>query len=426
MIVDVSIGEAVDKYNILEIKLAKIKDVFKNIEIKKELLSLTNVVEYIQKFEFFYKLLYYVNEKIWVITDIVKKTKVTDHDFALLSNQIFEYNQKRFRLKNFFNILCDSSLKEQKGYSKNCCKLIIENEEILLDKIAEINYITIEYDIVYIETTSTLMDKIKSLFQAVTIVFTEIETQIQINIKDYYIDPSIKEIFSFKPITYLTGGKMGDFIQSLSVINENFYNTGRKGIVYLSEEGDTFRYGLDATYKDTQDTIINQRYINAYSIYRNEQIDINLTSWRHSSLLFRENWIKIFSDSYSVTWGKHKWLTFKADDKDIILVSTNPYRFPVSIDFITSIKMYQEQGCEIIFISDNEHYYQDFITRTQLSIPFYKPTSFTEICMLIHSCKLFIGNLSAPLAIAFACHKKNIIGFAGTIDDIHNKNMLFF
>jgi ADP-heptose:LPS heptosyltransferase len=42
---------------------------------------------------------------------------------------------------------------------------------------------------------------------------------------------------------------------------------------------------------------------------------------------------------------------------------------------------------------------------------------------MINSCKLFIGNLSAPLTVAFACHKPNIVGFNSSIDDIHNKNM---
>ena len=424
MLVEVSIGEAVDKYNVLEIKLEKIKDSSKIIEIEKELLILKSVREYIQKFEFFYKLLYYVNEKIWVMTDNVKKTELTDPAFALLSNQIFEYNQKRFRLKNFFNTLCDSSLKEQKGYSANCCKLTIDNEEILLDKIAEINYLTIDYDIVYIETNDGLVDKIKSLFKAPTIVFTKIETSSLVDLKNYTINPSIKHIFSFNPITYLAGGKMGDFVQSLSVINENFYNTGRKGIVYLSEKGDTFRTGLETTYKDTYDVVTKQRYVHDYFIYKNEQFVVDLTAWRNSPLLYRENWSRIYTDFYNITWGKNKWITFEAIDEDIIFVSTNPYRFPVHSEFFTSIKRYIENGQKIIFMSDYEEYYHDFIRRTQIHIPFYKLTSFTEMIKIIHSCKLFIGNLSAPLAIAFACHKKNIVGFCSdNNDNIHNKNM---
>ena len=101
---------------------------------------------------------------IWVMTDKIKQMDPKDPYFSLISNCIFEHNQKRFRLKNFFNILCDSSLKEQKSYSTNCCKIIIDSEEVLFNKIPEFNYLLIEYDILYIETTNDLTDSIKKIF----------------------------------------------------------------------------------------------------------------------------------------------------------------------------------------------------------------------------------------------------------------------
>ena len=435
MLIEVSVGEAIDKYSILELKVKKITDPVKNNEILKELDALKETCFFIKKYEFFYSLLLYINEKIWNLTDEIKQIKPSNVFFATLSNQIFEYNQKRFRLKNFFNILCDSSIKEQKSYSTQCCKVYIQNEEILLDKIAELNYLTIEYDFVYLDTQVS-QEYIKNIFQAPTIIFTnEIDTQnqVKIDLNEYMIEPSFHSIFEFKPITYIAGGKMGDFIQSLSVINENFYNTGKKGCLYLSNKGDSF-HDLNKAYHDTYDLITFQRYISSYQLVQNGMsctINIDLTLWRNSPLLFNQNWCNIFSNFYSIPWGKHKWLTSLEHkqhkiDKNCILISTTSYRFPVNLDYKSLIENFKSAGNLIFYMSQTVEFYDDFINRTGLSkdeIELCQPTSFAEMCNMIDSCKLFIGNLSAPLAIAFAYHKEHITGFPGTLDDIHNKNL---
>ena len=40
------------------------------------------------------------------------------------------------------------------------------------------------------------------------------------------------------PILYVSGGLLGDFINQLSVINEKYLETGRKGILYIAPHGD--------------------------------------------------------------------------------------------------------------------------------------------------------------------------------------------
>ena len=74
MNIEVSIGEAVDKYSILEIKLKRILEKEKQIEINKELLALTPCKPYILQHSFYYKLLVYVNEQIWDMTNIIKSS----------------------------------------------------------------------------------------------------------------------------------------------------------------------------------------------------------------------------------------------------------------------------------------------------------------------------------------------------------------
>jgi hypothetical protein len=147
----VSIGELIDKLSILEIKQKKIEDSLKLLEIEKEISQLN--VEPIYKDHFYYTVLIYVNEEIWNMTDMIKKMdyKTDPYNFAKISNLIFEFNQKRFRIKNIFNVIFSSSIKEQKSYNSTFCKILLNSKEEVYHKIKEINYLSIEYDYITFE-----------------------------------------------------------------------------------------------------------------------------------------------------------------------------------------------------------------------------------------------------------------------------------
>ena len=205
MKIEVSIGEAIDKLSILELKLKKINNEEKKKEIVKEIKVLDECYAYIKKYEILYKLLIYVNESIWDMTDIIKSISITDSKFPLISNQIFEFNQKRFRIKNWFNILTISNIKEQKSYSLSNCNILIKDIEKFKQKIINIYLISLEYDSItivsnfntqikdlinipiinYIESLSDKEDKID-------IIFDDYNTE-QINIKSINNDRQILE-----------------------------------------------------------------------------------------------------------------------------------------------------------------------------------------------------------------------------------------
>ena len=71
-------------------------------------------------------------------------------------------------------------------------------------------------------------------------------------------------------ISYLSGGLLGDFIFQLSVINENYIDSGKKGILYLSNKGEAFRNNIEDTFKDIYNIIKNQEYILDFKIFNNE------------------------------------------------------------------------------------------------------------------------------------------------------------
>jgi hypothetical protein len=367
----------------------------------------------------------YVNEKIWDMTDIVKDMAIDNPDFAKLSNEIFEYNQKRFRIKNWFNLSTVSEIKEQKSYASTHCKIIVNNENEIYTKIPEINYLLLEYDVVSFDCYD--ISVIQRVFKNPTIIgdgileHTAIPEANVIKISDYILAEQERHLFAFDPLTYVAGGVLGDFIQSLSVVCENFYNTGKKGIILVSNRGDTFRHGLESTYNDTYETIINQKYVLDYKIFSDEKYDIDLVAWRYTEYLRHHNWHYNYSTLYNIDWGKHKWIEVKHDPKwsNKVLINTTWYRWP-HLDFGLLYSKYKD---DLVFISYNKTEYDCFCERTGLQIEYCNISDFAEICCAISSCKLFVGSLSAPLSIAHSLHVNRVCGLHGGYDDSFNYNL---
>ena len=86
MKVDVSIGEAVDKYSILQIKNNKITDKKKLNDINNELDKLNECVEYINKENFLYNILIYINTEIWNMTNEIKSLDIKDNNYYIKKN----------------------------------------------------------------------------------------------------------------------------------------------------------------------------------------------------------------------------------------------------------------------------------------------------------------------------------------------------
>ena len=419
MKIEVSVGEAIDKLSILELKMRKISEINKQMEVQKEINALNECHKY-KEYYLYYNLLMYVNEQIWDMTDVIKGITIADPRFAPLSNQIFEFNQKRFRVKNWFNLITSSNINEQKSYSLSQCEISISSEEIFYNKISEIIYLCLEYDVITI--VSNFNDKIGGIFHIPTITyntFNDATAKNPIYLENLEMpDKSIRHIFEFKPIVYISGGRLGDFVHQLSIINESFLLTGRRGILYMSNIGGSFGFGASKAYEDTFPMVSKQIYIKTYTLYNNEKYDVNLSDWRNSELLYTTSWDNIFLHTYKVGWGAHKWLSIPVDNKwkDTILVSTNSYRPTYNIDYKELFKTY---GGNIKFVMLDPNDYNWFKDNYNIhNIDAYSPLSMYELCIAINSCKLFIGNFSSPLAFAYAMHKKTVVGM-GEHDEIH-------
>lgn len=216
-------------------------------------------------------------------------------------------------------------------------------------------------------------------------------------------------------IYYLSGGLLGDFIHQLSVIKENYIKTGMKGTLYIANQGDAFRHGLDTAYNDLKQIIESQDYIYEFKIYNNEKYNINLSAWRQSPLLYRANWHAIFHNLYSVDWGNNKWIDLPICEgmQNKILVCHSIHRWKSNFNY----KCYVDtlDASKLLFIGISQYEYDNFVKNTGIVMPFHKCDSLYDLAICINSCEQFIGNLSSPLAFAYALHKKCI-----GIVDIHS------
>lgn len=218
-------------------------------------------------------------------------------------------------------------------------------------------------------------------------------------------------------IIYISGGLLGDFIHQLSIINEMYIKTKKKGVVYIANIGDTFRNGLEKTYNDLYEIVILQEYIEAFKIYNNENYDINLSNWRYYKT--KDNIYNIIKNIYDVEWGKNKWLNHIPKLKEWenkTIINTVQYRFPNN-SFFEPLRNVDLTNFVYVSIFKNEYDY--FVNKTNIQISYYSPKSLMELCIILNSCESVMGSLSAPLSIATSLHKKCIYGIDDTCEYIY-------
>ena len=126
MKVEISNGELLDKISILELKMLKIEDKEKLVNIHKEFDTLNPLV--IELFENYdgqlqnhYLELAKINGELWGIEDWIRdceREKRFDKEFVELARSVYITNDKRCEVKKLINILTSSGLVEEKSYKE--------------------------------------------------------------------------------------------------------------------------------------------------------------------------------------------------------------------------------------------------------------------------------------------------------------------
>jgi hypothetical protein len=413
MQINISPGEALDRLSILEIKERRIAVPAKLDAIRTEKAAYAGVQHTTNTV--LYKLLVYVNTRIWDITEVIKSLKPSDATYAPLSHQIFEYNQMRFRLKSGINTVAQATVREQKSYAET--HIVLQTADPV-----DIAYCFLYYDHVTVEShyphpLCTMMGiPVRTPTRDADIPSRDTTSA------DY---AAISEIVNpmFPPISYISGGLLGDFLHQLSVVCENFCTYGKKGILYISNAvGDLFTYGLERAYNDLKPLIMSQPYIQEFAIYKGEPVHVNLSKWRNGPHLYRMNWFTMFQQEFGVSLGRFPWLAYGQSDSRFAgktVISTSSRRFPSEYKGLGAII----DISNTVFVAFDTSDYDFFVAKTGIHIPVHVCGSLEDMVSVIRGCKHFIGNLSSPLAIAYSLHKSCHVLLSNSSDDIHVHNL---
>lgn len=423
--INTSVGELVDKYSILELKQKYIKSSEKreNIDYEHSILH-KYVKDYIGKYPEFYKQLVHINDLIWKDTDSIKQLDYFENssDFAEIADSIFENNQCRFRIKSWFNTLFLSQIVEQKGYEGTGIVLKIKNSEDLYKHVGKINWYCVHYDNVYLvlHKRVRIIEEFKQPnLHICDAVSTDISSRFWEEWLDYSKDLEEGSLFEPTPIRYFASGRLGDFINQLSVVCENYWNTGRRGIIYVSNVDPCMNANFEDIYKTYEDIgrfIKSQPYVEDFRLkFDCEETDINLTLWRQSVYMPYETYHELYKRVYNIDWAKHPWFTMNYDfpysekswsNKTIFNITK--LRFPNESQLERIKKVISEES-DCVFVAHNIEDYEYFIEKTGLNIPLYNPQNFDEFVFIVYSCKCAYLGLSAPATFANAFHKKHIL-----------------
>ena len=126
VLAEISVGELIDKITILNIKIKKIADQSKLINVIKELKTLNeqaNKVNVSDKLSFdnLVKKLQSINEELWDIENYKRECEANKNfgeNFIKLSRDVHFKNDIRAKIKKEINLLSNSKIVEEKEYSK--------------------------------------------------------------------------------------------------------------------------------------------------------------------------------------------------------------------------------------------------------------------------------------------------------------------
>tara|TARA_Y100001970_G_C13921644_1_gene693732 strand:- start:326 stop:715 length:390 start_codon:yes stop_codon:yes gene_type:complete len=124
ILVEVSVGELLDKISILEIKKEKIKDLeklkFINDEYNVLNTELKNNVKFDEKLKKLFTSLKEINSKLWFIEDdkrMCEKNSDFGDKFIKISREVHFLNDERSKIKLEINNLTGSKIREIKEYT---------------------------------------------------------------------------------------------------------------------------------------------------------------------------------------------------------------------------------------------------------------------------------------------------------------------
>lgn len=127
MKVEISNGELLDKISILELKMLKIEDKTKLVNIQKEFYALNPLVVNLfenneSELQNHYLELAKINGQLWDIENWIRDCetrKEFGEEFIQLARSVYTVNDRRSEVKKIINLITGSELVEEKSYGEH-------------------------------------------------------------------------------------------------------------------------------------------------------------------------------------------------------------------------------------------------------------------------------------------------------------------
>lgn len=212
-------------------------------------------------------------------------------------------------------------------------------------------------------------------------------------------------------ITYVGSGRMGDFIHSLYIVKVMFETTGLKGDVFITNDrrygGEPFSRDIMLSFKELDPIMKQQDYVNRFELLLDDNFIlgkrniVNLNMWRMK--LHQNDWLHHLAACYNIPRNPSHWLTYKGDGGKKYAgrcimhcsdIRTN-HEFPWE-------RILTKQN-NFVFITSNPKEYEAF--KYKHLVPMELVGTLEDMIGAIAHCKFFVGNQSAPAAIAVALEK---------------------
>lgn len=239
-------------------------------------------------------------------------------------------------------------------------------------------------------------------------------------------------------LKFIMGGKFGDFIHSLYAVKSLCNKYNKIADLYIYNIG--WDFGIENTYKEMYDVIINQDYINSFQIlnkdlyqlgnFHNSPILLNdnvfednkyidLGDYIRSPYLYKECWTKLYSKTFNFDINLDmKWINISKKENrflnKVIIHRKYGNRLNEHFPYSEIIKNYSNN---IIFISSNNNDYEYFPYKDY--VDFIKINTLEEWFTAINSCSMYVGNLTGPTAIAHSLDVLRIVELPLTVDSYH-------
>jgi len=221
----------------------------------------------------------------------------------------------------------------------------------------------------------------------------------------------------------LLGPKLGDLIHCLLIPKMIFETKKIKSNIFICENyihPSSFTSGIKKTYEETYNLITEQEYVESYKIFNNEKFDLFLGNFRISKKIYKDCWTNMLLDHFlnnEKPIFNIEVIKTKKDEslKDKILINRKNYRINSNKNYFYK-NLFKKFKDDVLYLEPECNKAEDQFTFNQLNS--IKTKNLYDFIVCINSCKLFIGNLSAPLAIA-TCLNKDRIGEL-TYPDAHH------